>query len=120
MTRRIEMTMLRSYPVEPRDLEPYITAARRMLDEGEDLETVWRYLRDNGCDIGESIDVTVKSTGMIRREAKWAVCHSATWSDVFPDIVRLHDSIEQALIQITEEEPDVVTYRSGLSAESSR
>ena len=114
------MTVIRSYPVEPRDLEPLIDVGRRMLDEGHDLEAVLRYLRDNGCDIGDSIDATLLLTGMIRREAKWAVCHSATWSDVFPAIVQLHDDIERALVQLAEEEPATFSYTSGTRTDSAK
>jgi hypothetical protein len=114
------MTLIRSYRLEPRDLQPFVDAARGLLNEGKDLETVWHELRHRGCDISDSIAVTMSVTGMIHREAKWAVCHSETWSDIFPAIVRLHDSIEQALIQIAEEEPGAITVNSGAPAESTR
>jgi hypothetical protein len=114
------MTQVRAYFREPRNLESFIGEARRMIADGAELEAVWTYLRATGVDLSDSITVTVELTGVVRREAKWAVCHSATWSDWFPAIVELHDSIEHALHQLAEEEPGSVIINSGSPTESSR
>jgi hypothetical protein len=113
---RSTVELIASYRPEPRDLEPFITEARRMRACGEELERVWAYLRENGIDLSDSITVTVEITGVARREAKQMVCHSQTWSDMFPAIVQLHDSVEQALNEIATEEPGVISTH----AESAR
>lgn len=46
------------------------------------------------------------------------VCHSVTWSDRFPAIVQLRDSIEHALHQLAEEGPGSVNPGPGVPAES--
>jgi hypothetical protein len=112
------MTLIRSYVVESRDLEPFVRVAKEMLAAHDDLEPIWRYLRAQGCDIGESIDVTVSITGKARQEAKWAVYHSTTWSDLYPANVRLHEDVEQALAQIAEEGSGAVQVKSEVSIES--
>jgi hypothetical protein len=114
------MDLIASYAPEPRDLTPYMVEARRMLSDGAELEAVWTYLRANEVLLSESITVTVELTGVARRDAKWMVCHSQTWSDMLPSIEQLHDSFERALVQIAEEEPNLVTFRSGEAAELKR
>jgi hypothetical protein len=114
------MAVIRSYVLEPRDLEPFIREARNLLADGQDFESVLRHLRESGCDLSDSISVTMSVTGKIHRDAKMAVCYSETWRDWFPAIVSLHDSLERALVQLAEEEPELVSFRSGPSEESSR
>jgi hypothetical protein len=114
------MTLVRSYHREPRDLEPFIKDARNILAEGHDLESVLRHLRENGCDISDSIRVTMSVTGKIHRDAKMAVCYNDTWRDWFPAIVSLHDSLDRALAQLAEEEPELISFKSGPTEESSR
>ena len=112
------MPVIASYTPEPIDLEPFIAEARRMIAGGADLEAVWGYLRQQEIWLSDSITVTVEITGVARRNAKRMVCHSQTWSDLFPSIVQLHDDLHQGLTQLAQEDPDTVSYRSGAPAES--
>ena len=114
------MTLIRSYRPEPRDLAPFLEVGRSMLTEGKSLEDVLRYLRDGGCHMGDSIDATMSLTGMNHRDAKWAVCHSETWRDMFPAIVQLHDDVERALSQLADDEPELITRSSEVPAKSTR
>jgi hypothetical protein len=95
-----------------------IAASRDLLARGEDLEAVLGFLRAEDCHMGDCIDVTMELLGMQHRDAKRAVFHSQTWCDVPPVVEELHDSIERALIQLANEEPDFVSYKSGIPAES--
>jgi len=114
------MTLIASYTPDPIDLEPFLAEARRMIVDGADLEAVWGFLRRNEIWLSDSITVTVELTGVARRDAKWMVCHSQTWSDMLPSIVQLHDSAEQALNEIAEEDSGFISNRSGSHAASAR
>ncbi len=114
------MSIVRLGPLEPRDLEPLIATSRALIANGKDLEEVWAFLRAEGCHMGDCIDVTMALTGMRHRDAKSAVFGSQAWGDFSPAVEGLHDSIERAVIQLAEEEPDRITYRSESPAKSAR
>jgi hypothetical protein len=114
------MSIIHTGPIEPRNLEPLIVAGRDLLTGGQDLEAVLSYLREQGCHIGDCIDVTMALTGMQHRDAKRRVFQSETWRDLRPANERLHASVERALHQLAVEEPGTIAYRSGASVETSQ
>lgn len=114
------MSIVRLGPIESRDLDPLIASSRALLESGSDLDEVWSFLRAEGCHMGDCLDVTMALTGMSHREAKRAVFRSQTWGDFSPAVESLHDSIEQAVSELAEEDPGTITYRSGTPAETAR
>ena len=112
------MTLAGFRVLRPSDFEPQLSAARQMLAEGADLETIWRFLREHGCDWGLSIYLTQLLTGMAHRDAKRAVYSSETWADFRPAIDHLHDSLEAAIAEL--EAAGEVEVRSTEQAAKSR
>ena len=98
------MVVPNSYKRARPELDPLVDLARERLSSNQDLELLWQELRSDGCNLSASIAITMDATGMSHRDAKWAVCRSQTWSDFFPRVVELHDSIERALDEIAQEQ----------------
>jgi hypothetical protein len=98
------MTTPFPYKRARKELEPLVERTREQLSGGWELESVLQELRSNGYGLSDSIAITMDATGMLHRDAKWAVCRSQTWSDVFPDVVELHESLERALDELTREQ----------------
>ncbi|MEA2514039.1 MAG: hypothetical protein QOJ59_3526 [Thermomicrobiales bacterium] len=85
------MNLIASYAPEPRDLEPFVAEARRLIAEGAELDEVCGCLRANNIWQSDSITIAVELTGVARRDAKRMVSHSKTWSDLLPVTEQLHD-----------------------------
>ena len=79
--------------------ETLLNCARRMLSEGQDLETVISFLRDSGCHKNDSIKIVRQLTGVGLGEAKDIVHFSNTWKDVKERDEAFHEVLEEAILR---------------------
>lgn len=78
-----------------RDLSTYVEESRAMLARNISVEAVLGWLRQNGCEVIESIKVLKEATDMDLATAKSTVHLSKAWSDRFGDHEAFHDLIEE-------------------------
>jgi hypothetical protein len=87
-----------------RDLEPFVRDSQELLNNGASVEEVLARLRENGCEVIESIKVLTEAAGMDLDTAKRTVHFSETWSDRLGDHEAFHDRAEEAARQEATEE----------------
>ena len=85
-----------------------LPAAKARLEREGDLDHALQFLRENGCNFGESIKVTMALTGVSLGEAKETVFNSEAWHDQRADLDALHQSIDDRL-EYLEDETTTVT-----------
>ena len=90
-----------------RDLEPFVRESRELLSRGASVEEVLARLRQNGCEVIESIKILTEVAGMDLEIAKRTVHFSETWSDRLGAHEAFHDRAEEAAKQeATEDDVD--------------
>ena len=78
--------------------ETLLDHARRMLSEGQDLETIISLLRESGCHKNDSIRIIRELIGVSLGEAKDIVHFSNAWKDVKERDEAFHDVLEEAIL----------------------
>jgi len=77
-------------------------SARRMLDKGDDIESVIEFLRNNGANQIDSIKILKELTGRDVKDCKALLHSSKTWEDRRELDRQLHDLAEAGIEDIAD------------------
>lgn len=80
-----------------RDLSMYVEESRAMFARDVSVEDVVAWLRQNGCEVLESIKVLTQAINMDLATAKKTVHLSKAWSDRLGPHEAFHDLIEEVV-----------------------
>ena len=83
-------------PFSIENLAPLLLECRRMLESGQDVETILHFLRAQDCSVIESAKILIALEGVSLQEAKQILHLSETWSDKRQEFETLHKQMEQS------------------------
>jgi len=78
----------------------------RLKKAGADPETLLRFMRDRGFNQPDSLSTLMKATSMDLGEASDFMLDSKTWADERDRNLKIREQLAQALLEISEEDPN--------------
>ncbi len=84
------------------DFHTQLTAAKQMLETSQDLETILRSLRQNGCTQVDCIRVVMELNDATLEDANSLVHYSQAWEDMRKHTEKVHNAFIDGLEESTQ------------------
>ena len=82
------------------DFHTLLNVARQMLETGQDLETILRSLRQNGCTQVDCIRIVMDLNDSTLEEANSLVHYSKAWEDMRERTEKVHNAFIDCLEEL--------------------
>ena len=82
------------------DFHTLLNAARQMLETSQDLETILRFIRQNGCTQVDCIRIVMDLNDSTLEEANSLVHYSKAWEDMRERTEKVHNAFIDCLEEL--------------------
>ena len=82
------------------DFHTLLNAARQMLETGQDLETILRFILQNGCTQVDCIRIVMDLNDSTLEEANSLVHYSKAWEDMRERTEKVHNAFIDCLEEL--------------------
>ncbi len=87
-------------------LQIFLSATRKMRDDGEDIENILLFLRQNGCTMVDCIRIIMPLQGSTLEEANSLVHYSKAWKDMRDYTEKVHDFFMDGLEKLQRDDEE--------------